>query len=506
VAITLVGSHQNRHSSASPSTGAIPSWTPATDDVIVVFSHTTNTTSISAVPAGWVNILGGTTIIEPGDTTEYLAVLYHKVTSGEATAGTTTYTITNLYAASETCMVMSAVFRGVDPTTVVDNFGTDSNAGNSTTHRLAAITGTGGALSSNSMVVSSVSADGAANYTDPGGWTMRQEQTALDPGAWLGTRDALTTANTDVTVTNITSSLSGEMVSCSVALLEATGGVTDLVVADLAIVCAMDAVVLTQVHTLVVADAAVVCAMDNVVLVQAFTLVVADATVVCAMDAVVLTQVHTLAVADAAVVCAMDNVVLTQVHELVVADAAVVCAMDNVVLTQVHELVVADLAVACVMDNVELESGASTLDVADMTVVCAMDAVVLTQDHALVVADMAVVCAMDNVELEQIGFEIVVPRSYHAELTGTAAHDVTMLRSFDKVQIVNLDDTEPLHVYYTTTGATPPTAAAGIDDSYIIPALGVLSARCSGMGFVASIVGDGNEYSIVGHDNLQDGL
>jgi hypothetical protein len=485
VAITLVGSQQNRHSSASPSTGAIGSWTPATDDVIVVFSHTINTTSISAVPAGWINILGGTTILEPGDTTEYLAVLYHKVTSGEATAGTTTYTITNLYAASETCMVMSAVFRGVDPTTVVDNFGTDSNAGNSTTHRLAAITGTGGALSSNSMVVSSVSADGAANYTDPGGWTMRQEQTALDPGAWLGTRDALTTANTDVTVTNITSSLSGEMVSCSVALLEATGGVTDLVVADLA---------------------AVVCAMDNVVLVQAFTLVVADATVVCAMDAVVLTQVHTLAVADAAVVCAMDNVVLTQVHELVVADAAVVCAMDNVVLTQDHELVVADLAVACVMDNVELESGASTLDVADMTVVCAMDAVVLTQDHALVVADMAVVCAMDNVELEQIGFEIVVPRSYHAELTGTAAHDVTMLRSFDKVQIVNLDDTEPLHVYYTTTGATPPTAAAGIDDSYIIPALGVLSARCSGMGFVASIVGDGNEYSIVGHDNLQDGL
>jgi hypothetical protein len=285
VAITLVGSHQNRHSSASPSTGAIPSWTPATDDVIVVFSHTTNTTSISAVPAGWVNILGGTTIIEPGDTTEYLAVLYHKVTSGEATAGTTTYTITNLYAASETCMVMSAVFRGVDPTTVVDNFGTDSNAGNSTTHRLAAITGTGGALSSNSMVVSSVSADGAANYTDPGGWTMRQEQTALDPGAWLGTRDTLTTANTNVTSTNITCSLSGEMVSCSVALLEAAGGTTD-VAASPTIVSPRAAIGAVAGTANIVASPTVVSPRTAVGNVGATANVVASATVVSPRTAI----------------------------------------------------------------------------------------------------------------------------------------------------------------------------------------------------------------------------
>jgi hypothetical protein len=266
---------------------------------------------------------------------------------------------------------------------------------------------------------------------------------------------------------------------------DAGGGATDLVVADVAVVVVADNVTLTQVHTLAVADVAVVVAADNVT----------------------LTQVHQLVVADVAVTVVADNVVLTQVHNLVVADVAVTVVADNVVLTQVHTLEVADVAVVVVADNVELDAGGVTnLVVPDVAVVVVADNVVLTQVHQLVVADVAVIVVADVVELETEGFELTERQAVHATLIGTAANVVTLTGSFARAQIVNHDAGEPLYVFASSTGATPPVVTAAEAGSRIVPAIGVLSMRVTGTGFVATVVGDGNSYSVVGYDNPGDGL
>ena len=223
MAVTLVATAQNRHLASSSPTVTFPgTWTPAEDDLVVLFCHTINTTSIDAVPSDWVNVLGGTTIVTPGDTTCYLGVLYHWVTAGEASGGTLAYTITGLWAGSETNMVVGVVARGVDTGDPIDGFGTGSDAGNSTTHVLPVVDGA--TLGDDSLVVASVGADGAASYTDPSGWTPLETQSASDPGVWLGSRDAATVSGVDVAATNITCSISGEHVAGTVALKPAAGG------------------------------------------------------------------------------------------------------------------------------------------------------------------------------------------------------------------------------------------------------------------------------------------
>jgi hypothetical protein len=97
-------------------------------------------------------------------------------------------------------------------------------------------------------------------------------------------------------------------------------------------------------------------------------------------------------------------------------------------------------------------------------------------------------------------------RAAHATLSTTVADLVTLTGSFARVQIINRGISVPMYAFVAIAGETPTTATAAADNSYVIPGNGALTLRVSGDGFVASVVGNGNAYSIVGYDNLDDGV
>jgi hypothetical protein len=433
-------------------------YTPLEDDIIFLWcgKNAVGLTYTNASP--WVEVQTGG--FAPSDDSMRVSVIYRVVTAGEESGGTLTYDASNVWSANSAGATIGVALRGVDTAAIIDSFGTTDQATTGTSHSLAGLTGAN--LSTGSLVLSGIFADGAgaSDYAEPTDWGTVQLNASQMRSA-VFSLDAATTASVDVDQVAITGP-GDEFVSVTVAFTAAGGGATDLVVAD---------------HAVTVA-----------------------------MDAVVLTQVHTLAVADHAVDVVMDNVTLTQVHNLTVADHAVTVVIDNVVLTQVHELVVADHAVTVVIDNVVLDpdDGESDLVVEDLTIVVVADNVALTQVHSLVVADMTIVVAADNVTLGVPQEEVFVRKAVHATLTSATPNTVTLTGSHARVQIINHDATEPLSVFYTTTGGTPETASADADNSFVVPPLAAMSVRVTGTGFVASIVGDGNAYSVVGYDNVAD--
>lgn len=291
MAITRQASAQNLHAASGSPTVTFPgTWTPAENDLVVLFCHTTNTTTVNTVPSGWNDVGGG--LVTPGDTTEYVFAVWHLVTSGEAAAVTRTYTVTSLWSGTETNMVMGAVYRGVDITDPVADFGIGSNAGNTTDHELPAIVGTN--MVDGGVVVASVSADGAATYTNPTGWDQLQLQTASDPGAYLGERTAATTAGGAVSATMITCSISGEYVAYSVALRPAAGG-GDVEAAPVPATVAVSAGVVAAVGTAVTAP------VPAVVDVAAGVVAVSASASVAPVPAVVAVAAGTVAAAGSAV-------------------------------------------------------------------------------------------------------------------------------------------------------------------------------------------------------------
>jgi hypothetical protein len=204
-------------SSQSPSV-TFSSYTPATNDVVYFFTVCgVAAQGINAV-AGWVNPLGGTTIVASDAHTVFCA--YHLVTSGEASAVTTTYTITNWLTAARGGTTVAIVLRGVDSTTPVDSVASTFDSANTATPSiLPALVGTD--LSTNSLVVGAVGRDGVGGtWTTPAGWTFRTNATG-DSGSWLGTLDTLTTAGTNVAATNITPSAGDEYASVTIAFTAA---------------------------------------------------------------------------------------------------------------------------------------------------------------------------------------------------------------------------------------------------------------------------------------------
>ena len=181
----------------------------------IVFFYLTSSSQTQAlrnpVPTGWVNVLGGLTAV--ASDAHWCAALYHIVTAGEN--GNTNFG-DNFVSSVTTGNYLAATIRGVNLSSPVDNFGSVSNINAVTPHILAGITGTGGLLSANSLIMSGVSKDGTGTYTTPTGYTTRQTQNT-SCATWLGTRDTLTTANTDVAPVNITPSASDEYTSISVA-------------------------------------------------------------------------------------------------------------------------------------------------------------------------------------------------------------------------------------------------------------------------------------------------
>ena len=162
-------------------------YTPLEGDYIILFAASTTTLAIFAdasLPAGWSNPLGDT--IEINSDAHGMAVVYHKVTAGEQTAVTQTYTATNALQAAETGMVHGVAVRDAHQTDPIDGSGTVQDSANTVTpHVLAAITGSG-VLVNRSLVISSVAKDATGAYSStPAGWTQLLA-TNTNQGMWTG--------------------------------------------------------------------------------------------------------------------------------------------------------------------------------------------------------------------------------------------------------------------------------------------------------------------------------
>ena len=185
-----------------------------TGDLVYFYCSTSATTAPITLPSGWVNVAGAgrpstspTRTPAAPSTTSSPPARTARRRSRRRTCSTALPPATSSPLSSAASTL----------TTPIDNFGTAADSGNTVTpHVLPGITGTGSALSADSLVVRAVSKDSTGTYTTPAGSTMRQTSNSTS-GTWLGTRDAYTTANTDVTATNITPSAGDEYCSISVA-------------------------------------------------------------------------------------------------------------------------------------------------------------------------------------------------------------------------------------------------------------------------------------------------
>jgi hypothetical protein len=178
------------------------------------------------------------------------------------------------------------------------------------------------------------------------------------------------------------------------------GGAVQLVVEDLAVAAALDAIALTQANQLAVADLAVAAALDAPALTQANVLDVAGLDVAATLEAVGLTQAHVLAVASLAVAGTLDTIALTQAGQLTVADLLVAAGIEDVTLQVAGELAPADLTVAATLDAPALTQ-ANQLAVEDLAVAVTLEPVTVTTGTLLEVAALAVATVLDGVALTQ---------------------------------------------------------------------------------------------------------
>lgn len=187
-------------------------YVPQAGDIIYFFARAGATSQTSTTPTGWTNPLGGNTVVSATGVTA--VAVYHVVTSAEATAGTTTYTASNLWDASQTGACYACVVRGVDQTTPIDD--SESLVGTSTTtHQFSGLTGAN--LSTSSVVVDGVASAGSGTYTDPAGYTLLAKNTAGQNQGAMYRNNTATVAGTNVAAQNITSSATAVFVSITTA-------------------------------------------------------------------------------------------------------------------------------------------------------------------------------------------------------------------------------------------------------------------------------------------------
>jgi hypothetical protein len=187
-------------------------WLPVENDQVWLIGTSTSATATITVPAGWVNPLGGNTVISSDAHTMF--ALYHLVTAAEAAAAKTTYPATSVFNSSGSGYAIAVVLRGGDPVDPIDAVATAFNSADAATpHVLPGLTG----VSDGSIVISCVTNDGLKSYTDPIGWG-RLRQASTNQGAWLGVRNAYTTAGEALGGTDIVPSAPDEYCSISVAI------------------------------------------------------------------------------------------------------------------------------------------------------------------------------------------------------------------------------------------------------------------------------------------------
>jgi hypothetical protein len=142
---------------------------PAADDVILLFINSGTVNGNFTTPSGWTNVLGGNTKVDSDD--HSASCFWHVVTSTEAAASTTTWTLTNFFnATTQQHTALAVVYSAVDTTTPIDEVGSYNNATPATGASVPALTPT----STGGRVVAFVANDaGTAANTTPTGWTSR---------------------------------------------------------------------------------------------------------------------------------------------------------------------------------------------------------------------------------------------------------------------------------------------------------------------------------------------
>jgi hypothetical protein len=182
----------------------------------------------------------------------------------------------------------------------------------------------------------------------------------------------------------------------------ATGGATDLTIADSTHSHSADNTVLTSSHLLTVADATHAHSADNISLSTAILLAISEALHGHTADNLTLTLSgsENLVIADASHGHTADNLSLTALSVLVVAEALHSHLADNVVLSLAgsENLVIADAAHAHSADNLSLTSQLA-LSIAEAAHAHTADGVVITSQHVLAVADALHAHAADNLTL-----------------------------------------------------------------------------------------------------------
>jgi hypothetical protein len=189
---------------------------PVEDDIIVIWVASTTASAITD-PSGWTNLLGANTDVESDS--HQLCAYYHVVTAAEDSANTVTWTLTNMYDATETGAVVAVVVRNGDPADPLGGTPTSTfdSANTVTPAVLAQVTPdvTGG------LVLSAVVQDSTASYTVPTGWSLKAYHNVNVGIAAFG-YGTLTTASSAVGPTNVTPDAGDEYASISLVIKSGT--------------------------------------------------------------------------------------------------------------------------------------------------------------------------------------------------------------------------------------------------------------------------------------------
>lgn len=190
------------------------SWTPLENDLVLVFLGSAASDITTSPVAGWPELVP---VVDPADTSMSMQGLSHLITSGEASANTTSFTLTDVWGGSPRSQDwLVLVVRGVDPADPIDLAVSGFQAGTTSPFPLPALPGA--SLSTGSLVVYAIFSDAAARtYTTPAG-TTQQAISNVYCGGWLGTRDALTVSGVDVPSINIVPDAGDEFCAISVAI------------------------------------------------------------------------------------------------------------------------------------------------------------------------------------------------------------------------------------------------------------------------------------------------
>jgi hypothetical protein len=184
---------------------------PLENDIIYLWVSSTTTATVADV-AGWVNVLGSGVDVE-SDAHEMTCV-YHIVTAAEDTANTVTWTLTNMYGATETGDLAAVVVRQADPADPLAGVNSTFDSANTVTPAvLASVTPD----ASGGIILSGVVQDSTATYTQPANWTVRATSNS-NQGLSVFQYNLGVTSGVGVGPTNVTPDAGDEYISITLVV------------------------------------------------------------------------------------------------------------------------------------------------------------------------------------------------------------------------------------------------------------------------------------------------